>query len=147
MWRAISLKIFFQKTSVVKHEDTLYSLKALFQHAAIWMTTVFIPIFIQKNILTKAQKYRRTNIQKYKDMNYSHCPVSSLQPEKLGVGHISLVTLMRRRVTDQMQEPEDDVTGVAAFQLAGLVLSVLLDEAGLVCGATLCGEKRSKGHE
>ena len=42
----------------------------------------------------------------------------------------------------QMQEPEDDVTGVAAFGLAALVVSLLLDEAGLVCGAALCGKKK-----
>ena len=44
----------------------------------------------------------------------------------------------------QMQEPEDDVTGVAAFGLAALVVSLLLDEAGLVCGAALCGKKKKK---
>lgn len=46
---------------------------------------------------------------------------------------------MRRSVTGQMQEPEDDVTWVTAFQLAGLVVSFVLDEAGLVRGAAFCG--------
>lgn len=50
-----------------------------------------------------------------------------------------LVNSMRGSVTGQMQEPEDDVTGVAAFKLAGLVVSILLEEAGLVCGAALWG--------
>lgn len=49
---------------------------------------------------------------------------------------------MRRGVTSQMQEPEDDVTWVAAFIMARLVVSLLLGEAGLVCGAALCGEDR-----
>lgn len=51
---------------------------------------------------------------------------------------------MRRGVAGQMQEPEDDVTGVTAFELAALVISLLLDEAGLVCGAALCGKKNKK---
>ena len=51
---------------------------------------------------------------------------------------------MRRTVTGQVQEPEDDVTGVAAFQLAALVVTFVLDEAGLVCGAAFCGTKTNK---
>lgn len=46
---------------------------------------------------------------------------------------------MRRRVPSQMQQPEDDVSRVAAFELAGLVVTFVLVEAGLVCGAALCG--------
>lgn len=46
---------------------------------------------------------------------------------------------MRRSVTSQMEEPEDDVTGVAPFVLAVLLVSFLVHEAGLVCGAALCG--------
>lgn len=52
---------------------------------------------------------------------------------------------MRRTVTGQVQEPEDDVTGVAAFQLAGLVVSFVVDEAGLVCGAAFCGTTNKGG--
>lgn len=37
-----------------------------------------------------------------------------------------------------MQEPKDDVTGVAAFELAVLLISFLLHEAGLVGGAAFC---------
>lgn len=44
---------------------------------------------------------------------------------------------MRRTVASQMQELEDDVTGVAAIELAGLFISFLLDKAGLICGAAL----------
>lgn len=43
-----------------------------------------------------------------------------------------------------MQEPEDDVTGVAAIELAGLFISFLLDKAGLICGAALWGRVKSK---
>lgn len=50
-------------------------------------------------------------------------------------------------MTGQMQEPEDDVTGVAAFELASLVISLLLDEAGLICGTTLCGKKKKEKRE
>lgn len=49
-----------------------------------------------------------------------------------------------RGVTGQMQEPEDDVTGVAALKRAGLVVSFLLDEARLVCGAALCISRDDK---
>lgn len=50
-----------------------------------------------------------------------------------------MVNSMRRRVASQMQEPEDDVARVAAIELAGLIISLLFDEAGLVCGAAFCG--------
>lgn len=70
-------------------------------------------------------------------------------PWDLGARSNSSVNSMRRSVTGQMQEPEDDVTGVAAFQLAGLVVSFVLDEAGLVRGAAFCarvlmGKKKRK---
>lgn len=53
----------------------------------------------------------------------------------------SLVDSMRRSVTGQMQEPEDDITGITAFKLSNLVVSFLLDETGLICGTTLCRKK------
>lgn len=55
-----------------------------------------------------------------------------------------MVDPVRRSVTSQVQEPEDEVTGVAAFELAGLVVSVLLKQAGLVCGAAFCCNKSKK---
>lgn len=42
-------------------------------------------------------------------------------------------------MTSQMQEPEDDVTGVTGLKLAGLIVPFLLNKAGLVCGAAFCG--------
>lgn len=45
---------------------------------------------------------------------------------------------MRRSATGQMQEPEDDIARITAFKLSDLVLSFLLDEAGLICGTALC---------
>lgn len=47
-------------------------------------------------------------------------------------------------MTGQMQEPEDDVAGVAALELADLVIPFLLGEAGLVCGAAFCGRVKKK---
>lgn len=55
----------------------------------------------------------------------------------------SLMESMRRCVTSQVQQPQDDVTGVAAFQLAALLVCFLLWHAGLVQGAALCGRSRS----
>lgn len=49
--------------------------------------------------------------------------------------------LMSRGVTSQMKEPEDDVTWVAAFITARLVVPLVLGEAGLVCGAALCSKE------
>lgn len=49
-----------------------------------------------------------------------------------------------RSVTSQTQEPEDDVRRVAAFITAGRIVSVLLGEAGLVCGAALWQERGRK---
>lgn len=49
-----------------------------------------------------------------------------------------------RSVTSQVQQPQDDVTGVAAFQLAALLVCFLLWHAGLVHGAALCGRRRSE---
>lgn len=49
-----------------------------------------------------------------------------------------MVDSMGRIEASQMQEPEDDVTGVAAFELAVLVVSFVLAEAGLVRDAAFC---------
>lgn len=69
-------------------------------------------------------------------------PPSSLQlqsfPWDLVVRGTSLVDSMRRSATGQMQEPEDDIARITAFELSDLVLSFLLDEARLICGTTLC---------
>lgn len=58
-------------------------------------------------------------------------------------GSSSLMDPMRRSVTSQVQQPQDDVTGVAAIQLAALLVCFLLRHAGLVQDAALCGRSRS----
>lgn len=62
-----------------------------------------------------------------------------------GVRNSSSSSLMdsMRSVTSQVQQPQDDVTGVAAFQLAALLVCFVLWHAGLVRGAALCGRRRS----
>ena len=75
-------------------------------------------------------------------------PTSRLQPESFpsddGTRNSSLVDSMRRTVTGQMQEPDDDVTGVAVVKLDSLVVSFLFDETGLVCGTALWFEKKKE---
>lgn len=135
-------------------QTTLYTLSKLYFNIQIsrWSLSVFMPtyLFIHKNRLTKTEvlQGRRAKSewwwrQKHNYMNYnnkSHCFSIRLTsfPWDLGVRSSSLVNSMRRRVTGQMQEPEDDVTGVASFELAVLLVSFLLHEAGLICGAAFC---------
>lgn len=69
-----------------------------------------------------------------KDGNYTEEPIGCGE----AVGSSSLVDSMRS-VAGQMEEPEEDVSRFADLQRAALVVSVLLDKAGLVCGATLYG--------
>lgn len=68
-------------------------------------------------------------------------------PWDLGVRSRSLVNSVRRSVTSQMEEPEDDVTGVAPFVLAVLLVSFLVHEAGLVCGAAFCANGLTYYHK
>lgn len=127
--------------SKIKRNNVLYFLKTLFQHASIWMTTVsFHPYFhtykysdkgtLQTYSRAKSKMTNRTTTLNYN--NKSHFLWG------LGVRSSSLVNSVRS-VTGQMQQPEEEVSGVAAFELAALVVSFLLHEAQLVCGAALCG--------
>lgn len=49
-----------------------------------------------------------------------------------------------RSVAGQMQELEDDVAGVTTFELAGLLISVVLREARLICSAAFCSRKEER---
>lgn len=153
----VEYKVYTSLTNT-KKTTQFYSLLKLYFSMQIteWPQPVFIPKFIHKNslysqrhsteVLQAKEQNRRRDI--YCRNTWTTSPISPLQLESLqrdaGVESSSLVHSMRRSVASQMQEPEDDVTGVAAIELADLLISFLLDKAGLICGAALCDRVRNK---
>lgn len=139
-------KIFFKKTQhFILSQNFISTCRYLDDHCQYSSLFSYIKISWQRHSTEVLQMKEQQSDDKQRNTTIwtrTTSPDLSLQLESvrwsLGVRSSSLVNSMRRAAS-QMQEPEDDVTRVAAVELAGLIISLLFDEAGLVSGAAFCG--------